>query len=656
MTSAQAIAVEPTRSRVSRLGGLITTSPLLTVTVVLAAVGLVMQFTGNPGAAGLLIFAYGLIVVAVELAGMLANIRSGDWGLDVLAVAAVLSTIAVGDYWAAMVVILMITGGQALETYASARAARELTALLERAPQFAHVRTPNGSFADVAVAEVRVGDILIVKPGETVPVDAVLRSGEATFDESSLTGESLPVTRRAGDAVLSGSVNGGDAIEAAASAIAADSQFQKILELVAAASNQKAPFVRMANRYAVPFTAAAFTLAGVAWLVSGDSHRFAEVLVVATPCPLLIAAPVAFIAGMSLAARSGAIVKSGGVLEILSRIRTAVFDKTGTLTHGEPAVDRVEPENGFSAGQVLRAAAAAESFSVHTLAHAIGAGAPLTAASVTDVSESVGRGVVATVDGVLVVVGKAGFVAEHTPVVTPAVTSAVTPAVTSAVTPAVTSAITPAVTPTVTPGEPSAGEMSVWVGIGGKRAGRIVLRDALRTDAGSTIDSLRRLGIERFAILSGDARTTAEQVGRTVGIEDVRSGLLPGDKVSAVRDLPERPVMMVGDGINDAPVLAVADVGVAMGARGSTAASESADVVIMLDDLQRVVQVVRTARRSVRIARQSIILGIALSSALMVVAAFGVIPAIIGAGLQEFVDLASILNSLRAARARPQTK
>ncbi|HEV7182897.1 MAG TPA: heavy metal translocating P-type ATPase [Leifsonia sp.] len=644
MTSAQAIAVEPTRSRVSRLGGLITTSPLLTVTVVLAAVGLVMQFTGNPGAASLLIFAYGLIVVAVELAGMLANIRSGDWGLDVLAVAAVLSTIAVGDYWAAMVVILMITGGQALETYASARAARELTALLERVPQFAHVRTPNGSFADVAVAEVRVGDILIVKPGETVPVDAVLRSGEATFDESSLTGESLPVTRRAGDAVLSGSVNGGDAIEAAASAIAADSQFQKILELVAAASNQKAPFVRMANRYAVPFTAAAFTLAGVAWLVSGDSHRFAEVLVVATPCPLLIAAPVAFIAGMSLAARSGAIVKSGGVLEILSRIRTAVFDKTGTLTHGEPAVDRVEPENGFSAGQVLRAAAAAESFSVHTLAHAIGAGAPLTAASVTDVSESVGRGVVATVDGVLVVVGKAGFVAEHTPVVTPAVTSAVTPAVTSAVTPA------------VTPGELSAGEMSVWVGIGGKRAGRIVLRDALRTDAGSTIDSLRRLGIERFAILSGDARTTAEQVGRTVGIEDVRSGLLPGDKVSAVRDLPERPVMMVGDGINDAPVLAVADVGVAMGARGSTAASESADVVIMLDDLQRVVQVVRTARRSVRIARQSIILGIALSSALMVVAAFGVIPAIIGAGLQEFVDLASILNSLRAARARPQTK
>lgn len=626
------------------MGGLITTSPLLTVTVVLAAVGLVMQFTGNPGAAGLLIFAYGLIVVAVELAGMLANIRSGDWGLDVLAVAAVLSTIAVGDYWAAMVVILMITGGQALETYASARAARELTALLERVPQFAHVRTPNGSFADVAVAEVRVGDILIVKPGETVPVDAVLRSGEATFDESSLTGESLPVTRRAGDAVLSGSVNGGDAIEAAASAIAADSQFQKILELVAAASNQKAPFVRMANRYAVPFTAAAFTLAGVAWLVSGDSHRFAEVLVVATPCPLLIAAPVAFIAGMSLAARSGAIVKSGGVLEILSRIRTAVFDKTGTLTHGEPAVDRVEPENGFSAGQVLRAAAAAESFSVHTLAHAIGAGAPLTAASVTDVSESVGRGVVATVDGVLVVVGKAGFVAEHTPVVTPAVTSAVTPAVTSAVTPA------------VTPGELSAGEMSVWVGIGGKRAGRIVLRDALRTDAGSTIDSLRRLGIERFAILSGDARTTAEQVGRTVGIEDVRSGLLPGDKVSAVRDLPERPVMMVGDGINDAPVLAVADVGVAMGARGSTAASESADVVIMLDDLQRVVQVVRTARRSVRIARQSIILGIALSSALMVVAAFGVIPAIIGAGLQEFVDLASILNSLRAARARPQTK
>lgn len=619
MTSALASRTGQAAAWVPRLHDLIRRYPLLTTTVLVAILGLILTVTRNDAAADRVILAWALIVVALQLASMLSDFRSGDWGLDILAVAAVLSTVAVGDYWAAMVVILMITGGQALEKYASSRAAHELTALLARAPRLAHVAAADGSLTDVAVSEVRVGDPIVVKPGETVPVDAVLASEEASFDESSLTGESLPVTHQTGDPLLSGTINGGEAVRATVTATAADSQFQKILELVAAASTQKAPFLRLANRYAIPFTLVAFALAGTAWFVSGDPQRFAEVLVVATPCPLLIAAPVAFIAGMSRAAHAGVIVKSGGVLETLSRIRTAVFDKTGTLTHGAPTVDRVEPEPGFSADQVLLSAAAAESLSAHTLARSVCAAAPTQSVTVDDVVETVGKGVSATVDGVLVRVGRAGFVAQRTRTPEPT---------------------------TLAPGE-----MSVWVAIDGKPAGRIILRDALRADAPTTIQSLRRLGVHEFSILTGDAQPTAAHVGAEVGIADVRAGLLPADKVEVVRGLAERPVMMVGDGINDAPVLAAADVGVAMGARGSTAASESADVVIMLDELERVVQAVRIAQRSVRIARQSIIVGIALSGALMVVAAFGVIPAIIGAALQEVVDLASILNSLRASRA-----
>lgn len=610
--------------RQSRTGGpwsLVRQYPLVASTIACALVGLTLVAVGLSDAASDVITAYAILVVAIECAAMLATLHSGSWGLDVLAVAAILSTIAVGDVWAAVVVMLMISGGQALEKYASTRAAGELTALLERAPEVAHVIDPvDGTLRDVGATAVEVGDVLMIKPGELVPVDADLRSDEADMDESSLTGESVVVTRVAGNRLLSGSVNGDSAIEAVAVADAADSQYQTIVDLVASAAGQKAPFIRLADRFAVPFTIVAFAIAGVAWAVSGDPHRFAEVLVVATPCPLLIAAPVAFLAGMSRAAKGGVIVKSGGVLETLSRVRSVAFDKTGTLTFGVPAVERVEPVGEWRPDEILSYAAAAEGYSTHTVARAIAA-AHVGIHSVTDVEETVAQGLSATVDHVRVAVGKAAYVGAKTEAFGDV--------------------------------RSGAGEMTVWVSLDGRPAGRIVLRDELRKDAGQTIEALHRLGVERVAILSGDAAGTAQEVAARVGIVDVQAGLLPADKVAAVTRMHPGPVMMVGDGVNDAPVLAAADVGVAMGARGATAASESADVVIMLDRLDRVVHAVATAQRTVRIATQSIVLGISLSLILMVIAAFGVIPAIVGAVLQEFVDLAAILNSLRATRGAP---
>ena len=560
------------------------------------------------------------VAVALRSAiSMVRSLRKGTWGIDILAVTAIGATIALGDYWAALVVVLMLTSGEALEDYASRRARRELTALLARAPRVAH-RQDGDTTVEVSVEAVAVGDVLEVRPGEAVPVDGEIVGDGASFDESSLTGESLPVWRGDRDAVLSGAVNGSTVVAVRATATARDSQYQQIIDLVHAAADSKAPVVRIADRVALPFTAAAFIIAAVAWLLSGEPHRFAEVLVVATPCPLLIAAPVAFIAGMSRAAGGGVIVKSGGILEQLARVRTVAFDKTGTLTQGVPVVERVETLPGADAAAVVRVAAALEGESAHVLARAVEAEAQSRGISVPvpdGVEEVVGRGVRGTVDGQAAAVGKLDFVddlGEHN---------------------------WPAL---------AAGEMAVYVGISGRLAGRVVLRDALRPETPSTLSRMHDLGVTRTVMLTGDSRETAEAIGALAGIDDIRASLLPADKVAAVLALKPRPVMMVGDGVNDAPVLAAADVGVAMGARGATAASESADVVVMLEDLERAAAVIEVAQRTIRIAFQSIGIGIGLSIVLMVFAAFGFIPAIVGATLQEVVDVVCIFNSLRAGR------
>ncbi|MEO6880419.1 MAG: heavy metal translocating P-type ATPase [Mycobacteriaceae bacterium] len=597
----------------------------LALLVLIAAV--VLLLTGQDRIAQQVGSGYALLVVAVTAVGMVRDLLRGQWGVDVLAVTAIVSTVAVAEYLAALVIVVMLTGGEALEDYAAGRANRELRALLERAPQQAHRLQPDtggsgdGFIEDIGVEDVVPGDRLLVRPAEVVPVDAELVSAAATFDESTLTGESLPVGRTTGERVLSGSVNGGWAIEVTATARSADSQYQQIVSLVAEAQQRPAPVVRLADRFAVPFTVVSLLIAGLAWALSADPTRFAEVVVLATPCPLLIATPVALLAGMGRAAGAGIIIRGGDVLERLARVRTVAFDKTGTLTHGTPTLVQVRPVLPRTADAVLAMAASAEQYSGHVLARSVieaAAARGLALEPATEAEERATDGVRAVLGSGEVRIGKRSYVSAHTGPV-PAVAL-------------------------------HSGELAVYVGVDATYAGALVLRDELREDAVTTLQRLRSLGVGEVMILTGDAQATADHVGAELGVSDVRAQCLPEDKVRAVLEHPTGPVLMVGDGVNDAPVLAAADVGLAMGARGATAASEAADVVVMTDDLSKVADAVAIGHRTMRVAVQSIGLGIGLSLVLMGVAAFGFIPAIVGAAAQEVVDLASILNSLRARR------
>ncbi len=594
--------------------------PIVAITLLLATIGGALTLSGYVVAAQWLISGFALIVAAIQAWDMIKNLIGGQWGIDALAIMAIIATVAVGEYWASLVICLMLSGGEALEDYAEGRARRELKSLLARSPQSAHrLINEAGEVEEIDVSDVAIGDRLLVRPSEVVPVDGVLQSDVGSFDESSLTGESLPKDRTKGDSLLSGSLNGTFAIIMTATALAENSQYQRIVALVADAADSKAPLVRLADRYAVPFTVVSLLIAGFAWLLSGDPVRFAEVLVVATPCPLLIAAPVAFMGGMSRASRYGIIVKGGGTLEQLSRARTVAFDKTGTLTHGDPTVVAIRPAGSFSEDELFALVASAEIYSSHVLATAIVEDARarrLTFTSAESAREEATNGVVALMGGREVVVGKFTFVQEHAPEATPT--------------------------------HLASGEMSVYVAVDGSFAGAIVLSDRLRSNASSTVAAFSALGVTRFLMLTGDAKETAQHVADALGVEEVHAELLPKDKVNILASIVERPVVMVGDGVNDAPVLAVADVGIAMGAKGSTAASESADVVIVLDDISKTVDAMVIGKRTMRVALQSIWLGIALSFGLMLLGAFGFLPAIIGAAMQEVVDLATILNALRA--------
>ncbi|WP_396136685.1 heavy metal translocating P-type ATPase [Arthrobacter sp. AB6] len=569
--------------------------------------------------------AYAAVVAAGRAVSMFRSLREGRWGIDVLALMAIASTVWVGEYLAALVVILMLSGGEALESFAQGRAVRELRSLLDRAPQSAHREATGSVLEDIPVGEVVPGDVLVVRPSELVPVDGELLSTAASMDESSLTGESLPVERVRGDLLLSGSVNGESAIRMRASATAGDSQYSRIIALVEEAASSRAPVVRLADRYAVPFTALAVLMAATAWLLSGDPVRIAQVLVVATPCPLLIAAPVAFLAGTSQAAHKGIIIKNSGTLEQLAKARTAVFDKTGTLTSGRPVLDTVQAAPGGEEGgpmnpaRILQLAASAEQYSSHVLAASVIEAAALRGLDLLPVSqatEHATQGVEALCGGDKVVVGKAGLVRSSSTGFREAVLRS--------------------------------GQLAVYVGVNGTYAGALIMKDPLRADAGETLARLHRLGIRHTMLLTGDARGTAAHIAEEAGIRHVQADCLPEDKVNAVARVRERPVLMVGDGVNDAPVLAAADVGIAMGAKGATAASESADVVIMLDDLSKVAAAVDIGKRTVAVALVSIWTGIGLSIGLMAVAMTGYIPAVTGALLQELVDLATILNGLRA--------
>lgn len=610
--------------------------PLVAGTLAVLLAVILLMVSGQEGIARWTASLYALAVAAYLAVGMVRRLMGGTWGIDILAVTAIVSTVLVGEFVASMIIVLMMAGGTALEDFAAGRAKAELTALLERVPQTAHRERAgvaadgthgdgtlaDGQHEDVAATDVRIGDILLVRPGEVVPLDGVLLSESGTFDESSLTGESLPVERAAGEGLMSGSLNGEAAVRMRVTARMEDSQYSRIVALVREAAESKAPMVRLADRYAVPFTALAYVLGAVGWIISGSPARFAEVLVVATPCPLLIAAPVAFLGGMSRAARGGIIVKYAGVLELLGRIRTAAFDKTGTLTYGRPALVEIRTTGALDEDEVLRLAASAEQYSSHVLAASVMDAARarvLGFHSASEATEYATHGVRARLDGRDVVVGKPNFVAESAKGVVET--------------------------------ELVSGQLGIYVGVDGKFVGCLVMSDPLRDEARRTLSELQHLGVTQTVMLTGDALATAEHIADAAGLTDVRAECLPPDKVEAVRSLPLRPVMMVGDGVNDAPVLAVADVGIAMGARGSTAAGESADVVIILDDLSKVASAVRIGQRTVKVALQSIWIGIAMSVALMVAAAAGYVPAIAGALSQEVVDLATILNALRALSA-----
>lgn len=584
-----------------------------------------LLLSGLAGPSAILVGGFALAVAAWQAWLMAKSILRGDFGLDLLAVTAIVATVLVGDHWAALIVVLMLTGGEALEDYANNRSRKELSALLEKAPRYAHRWVSDDEFEEIAVAELDTGDLVMVRPGEVVPIDGVLEGESAWFDQSSITGEPLPVELLSGEQVLSGSICQDTVSLVRASSPAKDSMYARIVALVQEAAESRSPIVRLADRYALPFTLFSLTLAAAGWWWSGDPARFAQVLVVATPCPLLIAAPVAFLAGMGRAASSGVVVKSGGVLETLARVRTVALDKTGTVTHGRPVVDVVESADGATPDEILAIAASVEQYSTHVLARAItdaAADRNLAYRPTFDVAEATAAGMSAQVDGLLTAVGNGGHVSRIT-----------------------------GFTPPRLPIPP--GRIAIHVGNENGYIGRILLTDQVRVNARATMEALQDLGVESLLMVTGDAASNANHVAEQVGVSDVRADLLPEGKVVAVAGLPLRPVGMVGDGVNDAPVLAAADVGIAMGAKGATAASESADVVIMLDDLGRVATSVAIAKRTVRIALEAIWLGIAVSVGLMLLAFFGFLPAIVGAALQEVVDLAAILTALRAVRPGP---
>lgn len=597
---------------------------LVALTLLTGIVGGILWTVSQTFAIQILFSTFALGVGAFLAWQILKELRQRRFGVDVLAVMAIVATVLVGEYVASMVIVLMVSGGRALEDFAESRARRELSALLAREPQVAHrIDVATQAVSDIAASDVLLGDTILVKAGEVVPVDGRILSAGGSFDESSLTGESMPVRKLEGDDVLSGSINGLNATTITVTATAADSQFQGIIALVRQAQQNRAPVVRLADRYAVPFTAVSLALAAGAWIVAGDPLRFAEVLVLATPCPLLLAAPVAFMGGMSRAARNGVIVKGGSVLESLARIRTAVFDKTGTLTYGVPTVSRINPRAPFDERTLLILVASAEQFSSHVLATSLVGEAKdrgLTLLDVEGSSEDGAQGISANVNGRQVSLGTLAFVRGHVS----------------------------DIQRTTTVG----GELAIYVVVDGRYAGSIIASDPIRENASETVSALRNRGVREVLMLTGDAHATAEHVAHAAGITSVLSDCLPADKVSAVQRITDRPVLMVGDGVNDAPVLAAAEVGIAMGAKGATAASESAAAVILIDDLSRTVRAVDIGIDTRRIALQSIWLGIALSLVLMVIASFGVIPATLGAALQEVVDLATILNALRAIGAK----
>jgi heavy metal translocating P-type ATPase len=547
----------------------------------------------------------------------LRGILSGRFAADIVAMLAIVTALVVGQYFAGAVIALMQSGGEALERYAMGKASSSLEALLARAPKVGHV-VQDGQVTDVPVDEIRVGDHLLVRPGDIVPVDGEVTSGTSAVDQAALTGEPLPIRAAPGTRLFSGSVNLDGALGMRALRAADSSQYQQIVRLVERARREKPPIQRLADRFAVWFTPLTLAMCGVAWISTGSATSVLAVLVVATPCPLILATPVAVIAGISRAADIGVIVKTGAALEQVGRARAVVFDKTGTLTLGHPSVSHIETANGTAPDDLLRLAAAVEQISSHHLARAVADAGRLRFGHLPEATgflETPGSGVSARVEGRLVELGSAGYVAARGVAVPPA---------------------------------PNDNTIA-YVGVDGRLAGTIEFADPLRHQVPSLMQRLAVLGVTESVMLTGDREATAERIAAQAGIRTVRANLLPGDKVAAVRELERKygTVVMVGDGINDAPALAAATVGIAMGEHGTAISAEAADIVLLVDDIARVGDAMMISRRMRGIALQSIGVGLGTSFFLMVLASMGLIVPSVGAVLQEALDAAVILNALR---------
>lgn len=576
---------------------------------------------------GILIDIFGIFMAITMLREMIETLESGRWGVDILAIIAVVSTMIVGDYWAAWMILIMLTGGESLEDYATSQADKELRSLLKNSPRIAD-KLVDGKIVEVKVDELKIGDIVLIKPGSQVPVDGEIIKGNSSFDQSSLTGESVPVDKKVGDDLMSGSINGDAAVEMKVTKAAKDSEYQSIVALVKSSEAKPAKFVKMADRYAVPFTIVSLIIGIAAMITSAVTNpalgwqahflRFAQVMVVASPCPLLIAAPVAMVSGMSSMSRSHIIVKSGTTLEKLSRTLTFAFDKTGTLTENQLVIDQVVlPENSSISKEELQSlAASVEQQSSHVIATSLVKSTNKDLIKpVTNLKEATAKGVSGEVDGKLVKVGKLSYVDPDQEKITVQSTA-------------------------------------VFVSIDNKFAGYITFQDQIRKNTPETIARLRRQGVKQIMMLTGDRRSVADKVAKEAGIKEseVHADLLPAQKIQAIRDVkPDlRPVAMVGDGVNDAPSLMAADVSIAMGAKGATAASESADAVIMVNDISKVNDAVAISKHTMKVAHVDIITAICIVILIELIAFTGIIPAFWGAILQEVVDLITILLALLA--------
>lgn len=598
---------------------------LLGLAIAGLVIGLALMFAGAKDLANL-VWTLGVLPVLIALLiEILRSLRAGEVGLDIVAALSMSAALGFGETMAAAVVAVMYSGGTFLESMAEGRARREMHDLLSRVPRTA-TRHRNSGLEDVPLEDILPGDLLLIRQGDVVPVDGVIASQTAFVDTSALTGESLPVRLAQGAETMSGSTNAGAPFDLTATHPAKNSTYAGIVRLVEEAQRSKAPMARLADRWSLGFLIVTVLIAGTAWGLTGDPIRAVAVLVVATPCPLILAVPVALTAGLSRAAHFGVLIKGAGPLETMARIRTLILDKTGTLTDGRPQITRIDCQNTHSDTDVLRFAAALDQASKHPVAQAVVAAAKAKGLPLplpTDVIEIPGEGVSGRVEDHAVVVGGTDLIAQH-------------------------------VRDAVPHPAQSAGSVIVALAIDGQMAGHLVMADPLRTGTEAMLAGLRAQGILRIVLATGDRADVAERVTEGLGLDALRAGLSPDQKVLLV--LSERkhgPVMMVGDGVNDAPALAAADVGVAMGARGAAASAEAADVVLLVDQIDRLGPGIEIARAARRIAVESVVAGIGLSVLGMIAAAFGYLTPVQGALLQEVIDVAVILNALRALRITP---